>query len=139
VRGDLENAVASIDKVLKLTPSRPDLVGIRRELQNRLAVRKENEADFEFFFKSGIQNARKGDLQAAIDIFLKAGELKKTGSLMYNLGLVSHQLNNDEAAIAYLKESLAINPSDMKARSLMKFILHHRINVVRVEEESKNY
>jgi tetratricopeptide (TPR) repeat protein len=139
VRGDLENAVACIQKSLELNPSQPNLENIYHQLQNRLAAKKATEADFDFYFKSGNQKARQGELQAAIDLLLKAAELKKTGPLMYNLGLVSHRLKKDEEALAYLKESLAMNPTDMKAKSLLKYILHHRINAVSIDAESKIY
>lgn len=59
-------------------------------------------------------------------------------SLMYNLGLISHPFQKDEDAVVYLEESLAINPCDIKARSLLRYNQHRQMNVVRVGAESKN-
>ena len=139
VRGDLENAVACIEKSLELNPSQPNLENIYHQLQKRLEAKKATDADFEFYFKSGILKAQNGELREALDMFLKASEVKKTATLMYNLGLVSHRMQKDDDAATYLKKSLAMNTTDMKAISLLKYILHHQINAVSLSSESKTY
>ncbi|CAB1062092.1 hypothetical protein D1BOALGB6SA_6868 [Olavius sp. associated proteobacterium Delta 1] len=136
VRNNLAQAVASVKKSLELNPAQPELEKVYHLLQNRLAKQKDAEDIFNFYVSSGSQKARQGEFQAALDMFLRAAELRKTGSLMYNLGLVSYQLNKNDEARAYLKESLEINPADLKAKSLLKYILHQQMIAVSVSAES---
>ncbi|UCD80273.1 MAG: tetratricopeptide repeat protein, partial [Desulfobacterales bacterium] len=136
-RDDLVNAVACVKKSLELNPSQADLEKIYHLLQNRLANKKDTEDRFEFYFKSGILKAKDGELQEALDMFLIAAEVKKTASLLYNMGLVSHRMQKNDDAAAYLKESLAINPTDINSKSLLKYILGRQMNVVIGDVESK--
>jgi tetratricopeptide (TPR) repeat protein len=137
VRNDLTRAITSVEKALELKPSWPELEKIYHLLKERLARKNEAKEDFQFFFATGNQKARQGDLEAAFDMFLKAAEIKKTASLMYNLGLVSHRMEKEEEALAYLKESLDLDPTDRNAKSLYRYILHHQTDAVRVGAESK--
>ena len=84
-----------------------------------------------------MRKSQNGELQEALDMFLKASELKKNGPLMYNMALVSHRMQKDDDTAAYLKEALAINPTDIKSKSLLKYILGRQINVVIGDAESK--
>lgn len=136
-RNDLVNAVACVKKSLALHPSQPALENIYHQLQNRLADQKDAADRFEHYFKSGILKAQNDELQAALDMFIMASEMKKTAPLMYNMGLVSYRMQKDGDAAAYLKKALALNPADIKAKTLLKNILRRQANVVSVAPESK--
>ena len=70
-------------------------------------------------------------------MFLEASAMKKTAPLLYNMGLVSYRMQKEDDAAAYLKEALALNPADIKAKTLLKIISSRRANVVSVAPESK--
>ena len=136
-RDDLANAVTCVKKSLELNPSQPELENIYHLLQSRLADQKDAADKFEHYFKSGILKAQNNELQAALDMFIMASEMKKSASLMYNMGLVSYRMQKADDAAAYLKEALALNPADIKAKTLLKIISSRRANVVSVAPESK--
>ena len=136
-RDDLANAVTCVKKSLELNPSQPELENIYHLLQSRLADQKDAADKFEHYFKSGILKAQNNELQAALDMFIMASEMKKSASLMYNMGLVSYRMQKEDDAAAYLKEALALNPADIKAKTLLKIISSRRANVVSVAPESK--
>jgi tetratricopeptide (TPR) repeat protein len=137
-RRDVVRALDSVETSLALNPRQPQLEEIRVILQEQVASKKMTAADFEFYFKSGNRKARSGDFQAAIDDYRKALAIKKTGALMYNMGLVSHRFDKNDAAVSYLRESLAINPANREAKALLKYILSERLNAVAAGPESKN-
>ncbi len=136
VRRDVVRALDSVETSLALNPRQPQLEEIRAILQEQVANKKMTAEDFEFYFKSGNRKARSGDFQAALNDYRKALAIKKTGALLYNLGLVSHRFAKNDAAVTYLKESLAMNPANREAKSLLKYILSDRPNAVTAGPES---
>jgi tetratricopeptide (TPR) repeat protein len=138
VRRDVVRALDSVENSLALNPRQPQLEEIRAILQEQVANKKMTAEDFEFYFKSGNRKARSGDFQAAIDDYRKALAIKKTAALLYNLGLVSHRFAKNDDAVSYLRESLAINPANPEAKSLLKYLLSDRLNAVAAGPESAN-
>jgi tetratricopeptide (TPR) repeat protein len=120
--GDTQNAVAYVEKSLALRPNQVQLQQVYAHLQAKLQKQQKVKADFDFYFKSGIQEAKKGDLEVAKEMFLKAAEIKRYASVMYNLGLLSHRMQNEEDAIYYLQQAIALDADSIDARSLLRYI-----------------
>jgi tetratricopeptide (TPR) repeat protein len=56
----------------------------------------------------------------------------------FGLGTARRARNNLDAAQSAFQSVIAINPTDIKARSLLRYIQHRQMNVVRVGAESQN-
>ena len=124
--GDTQKAVAYVEKSLSLRPDQVQLQQVYDHLQVKLQKQQKVNADFDFYFKSGIRQAKKGDLEVAREMFLKALELKRNASVMYNLGLVSHRLQDEDDAIYYLQQAVALDADSIDARSLLRYIQSNR-------------
>lgn len=124
--GDTQNAVTYVQKSLSLNPNQVQLQEVYDHLQAKLTRQQKVNADFDAYFKSGIQEAKRGDLEVAKEMFLKAVELKQNASVMYNLGLLSHRMQNEEDAIYYLQQAIALDADSINARSLLRYILSNQ-------------
>jgi tetratricopeptide (TPR) repeat protein len=124
--GDTQNAVAYVEKSLSIRPNQVQLQQVYDHLRAQLQKKQKVNANFDFYFKSGIQEAKKGDLEVAKEMFLKAAELKRNASVMYNLGLLSHRMQNEDDAIYYLQQAVALDADSIDARSLLRYILSNQ-------------
>jgi len=124
--GDIQNALAYVEKSLSLNPNQVQLQQVYDHLQAKLQKQQKVKADFNFYFQSGIREAKKGDLEVAKEMFLKAAEIKRYALVMYNLGLLSHRMQNEDDAIYYLQQAIALDADAIDARSLLRYIQSKR-------------
>jgi tetratricopeptide (TPR) repeat protein len=120
--GDTQSALDCVKKSLSLSPNQEQLQQVYAHLQAKLQQQQKMKADFDFYFKSGIHEAKKGDLEVAKEMFLKAAEIKRYASVMYNLGLVSHRMQHEDDAVYYLQQAIALDADAIEARSLLRYI-----------------
>lgn len=78
---------------------------------------KGDRTEADKYFKQAVQNHRRGDLLAAMDLYKKA--IKADPSFFeayYNLGLVCYDLGKTDASLLAFETALAIEPASTSAR-----------------------
>jgi tetratricopeptide (TPR) repeat protein len=131
-RDQTEKALECIQASLGINPAQPHLKRVVDALQAKLQQQRRTNQDFETYVSQADRMLAERDWQAAQTLYLEAAKFKKTYDLLVHLAAASHAMGQDQEAMQYLREAIAMEPGNLSAKSLLKDILIQQNLAVRI-------
>jgi len=117
-KGDLDRARIHFEKALIIAPrggEQEDLMRVYKKIKETRG--RETRAGAEFFNKAGVEQGKKGQMDAAISLFNRAVELEPDYAESYNnLGYAYYRKGDHERAVEYFRKAIEIDPNHERAR-----------------------
>jgi tetratricopeptide (TPR) repeat protein len=140
-RGQIEKALEYTQASLRINPAQPHLEQIVAALRARLQQQRLTNQDFDTYMSQADRMLAERDWKAAQSLYLEAAKFKKPYDLLVHLATASHEMGQDDTAMQYLREAIAMQPGNPSAKLLLKNILIRQNLAVRIgrqEDTARN-